>query len=211
MLPPIAGDLTVSELELPTILATIRQTESGGNYTAQAKGATASGAYQYLDSTWAGYGGFTRAKDAPPEVQDARAAEDVRRILAANNGSAAAVFASWYWPISLRDPSQLDIVPMPGAGNKHTVRSYVELQLGRLTTNLGSRWGSLAPGPVGAAVDAAGAVGDVLGWAGDKTAEAVAAVMGTVIDAIGKASLIAVLIAGGVALVALGSRKVVDQ
>ena len=205
MLPPIAGDLTVSELELPTILATIRQTESGGNYTAQARGATASGAYQYLDSTWAGYGGYARAKDAPPEVQDARAAEDVRRILAANNGSAAAVFASWYWPISLRDPSQLDIVPMPGAGNKHTVRSYVELQLGRLTANLnGSRWGSIAPGPIGAAADVAG---DVIGWFGNGAS----GIASSIVDAVGKAAIIGVLVAGGVALVALGSRKVVTE
>ena len=51
------------------------RTETGGNYQAQAGGASASGAYQIVNGTWDGYGGYTRARDAPPEVQDAKAAE----------------------------------------------------------------------------------------------------------------------------------------
>jgi len=38
--------------------------ESGGNPTAQNRTSTASGAYQFLDSTWRGLGGTGRAKDA---------------------------------------------------------------------------------------------------------------------------------------------------
>jgi hypothetical protein len=30
----------------------------------------------------------------------------------------------WYWPVAARDPDQLDVVPMPTAGNTLTVREY---------------------------------------------------------------------------------------
>lgn len=49
--------------------------ESGGSLTAQNPQSTASGKWQILDSTWAGYGGYARASDAPEDVQDARARE----------------------------------------------------------------------------------------------------------------------------------------
>ena len=60
--------------ELATILATIRTLESGHDYSAQSRSSTASGAYQFIDSSWNGFGGYARAKDAPPAVQDAAAA-----------------------------------------------------------------------------------------------------------------------------------------
>lgn len=47
--------------------------ESGGNPTAQNPRSTASGLWQFLRSTWAGYGGYVNAKDAPWEVQNERA------------------------------------------------------------------------------------------------------------------------------------------
>ena len=66
--------------DVAPILATIRTLESGGGYTARAAGSSASGAYQFIDSTWANYGGYAQAWQAPPAVQDAKAAENVRRV-----------------------------------------------------------------------------------------------------------------------------------
>ena len=44
--------------------------ESGGDYHAVNCSSTASGKYQVLDSTWSNFGGYSRAVDAPPEIQD---------------------------------------------------------------------------------------------------------------------------------------------
>lgn len=64
-----------SEESLPEILKQIRQCESHGNYQAQNSRSTASGAFQFLDSTWANYAGYSRAKDAPKYIQDQKALE----------------------------------------------------------------------------------------------------------------------------------------
>lgn len=48
--------------------------ESHGNPTAENPRSTASGLWQFLDSTWAGYGGYSHASHAPPSVQNAKAA-----------------------------------------------------------------------------------------------------------------------------------------
>lgn len=47
--------------------------ESGGNIRAQNPTSTASGKWQFLDSTWGGYGGYASAYLAPESVQDAKA------------------------------------------------------------------------------------------------------------------------------------------
>lgn len=67
---PMAGE------DIDKFMASIRKVESGGRYNARGpatKYGQATGAYQFLDSTWGGYGGFKHAADAPPEVQDERA------------------------------------------------------------------------------------------------------------------------------------------
>jgi hypothetical protein len=58
--------------ELPP--ESVKRCESGGNYQAQNSGSSASGAWQIIDGTWGGYGGYEHAKDAPPELQDEKAA-----------------------------------------------------------------------------------------------------------------------------------------
>lgn len=54
--------------DLPPCFVKFR--ESRGDYSAQNPTSSASGAWQFLDSTWNGFGGYARAIDAPPAVQD---------------------------------------------------------------------------------------------------------------------------------------------
>jgi len=119
-----AGDGDVAQ-----VLATIRSLESGkpeGNYTVEAAGASASGAYQFVDGTWNGYGGYTHAADAPPDVQDAKAAEMVTQILDTYHGDVSFVPVWWYYPAALDNPALMDQVPRPAAGNTLTIRAYQE-------------------------------------------------------------------------------------
>ncbi len=60
-------------------LACIRahESDSAGGYSAVNSSSGAGGAYQALPSTWDGYGGYARAEDAPPEVQDQWANEAI--------------------------------------------------------------------------------------------------------------------------------------
>lgn len=96
-----AGASGTSDVE--KILATIRTRESGGNYGAQAKGSSASGAYQFIDSTWqaqskkAGIGTeFKSAKEAPKEIQDMVAKAYVQDILNQAGGDVSKIPLAWY-------------------------------------------------------------------------------------------------------------------
>ena len=129
--PPIKGDVQITDIgnALPAILATIRKRESG-NYTATNTRATASGAYQILDSTWRSWRSmvpeavqYQRAKDAPPAVQDAVAGARVQQILQSYGGQLSAVPINWYYPKAWNDPTSLETAPM---GNPLTVRAYAE-------------------------------------------------------------------------------------
>ena len=56
----------------------IKMCESGGNYSTNT-GNGYYGAYQYDKSTWNGYGGYSTADQAPPEMQDEKAKSDYAR------------------------------------------------------------------------------------------------------------------------------------
>lgn len=96
-----------SNISMHPALVCIRRHESDrgpfphkNGYTAQNPRSTASGAYQFLNSTWivasrqAGYPGYSRAMYAPPWVQDAVAYDLVvrRRGVSHWAGSGCAVY-----------------------------------------------------------------------------------------------------------------------
>jgi hypothetical protein len=106
------------------ILLTIRTIESGGNYTIPKNRGGASGAYQYIDSTWNNYKGYPSAYLAPSSVQDERAMADVNSILWTWKGDVSMIPVIWYYPRAAREPALMDQVPKPWAGNRLTVREY---------------------------------------------------------------------------------------
>ena len=111
--------------DLERILATIRHFESRGDYTVRARKGTASGAYQFLDSSWANYGGYPSAWMAPPELQDAKAAEWVTIILTNHPGDVSSVPVTWYiGHVPAVDSAEWNTVPYPEFGNVLTPREY---------------------------------------------------------------------------------------
>jgi hypothetical protein len=74
----LGGAAAASAATLPAVLSAIKQCESSGNYTAVNPSSGASGAYQFLTSTWqslSASAGYATAAAAPPAVQDAAALE----------------------------------------------------------------------------------------------------------------------------------------
>jgi murein DD-endopeptidase MepM/ murein hydrolase activator NlpD len=133
--------------DVGVILATIRALESAGRYDIGPNRALASGAYQYIPSTWNGYGGYAEAYLAPPEVQDERARLDVERLLAAYQGDVSMIPVMWYFPLAASDPTWMDRVPNPAGGNRLTVREYQSRWLSLLAENATTMLGSYVAGP----------------------------------------------------------------
>jgi hypothetical protein len=127
---PAARNIPVFPSQIANILATIRYVESRGDYSAPPNRGNASGAYQFIASTWNGYGGYPHAYLAPPEVQDERAALDVDKFLARFDNDVSMIPVMWYYPRAAIEPALMDIVPVPSAGNILTVREYQQRWLG---------------------------------------------------------------------------------
>ncbi len=142
-----AGERVVLAENVDVILATIRQLESHDRYDIGPNRALASGAYQYIPSTWNNYGGYPEAYLAPPEVQDERARADVERILSMYGGNLSMVPVMWYYPRAAIEPLWMDRVPNPGGGNRLTIREYQTLWLERLDENASTMLGTYVTTP----------------------------------------------------------------
>ena len=164
VLPPGAtapdGELATDVNNVPVFLAGERQVESGGNYQASSGGA--SGAYQYIDATWAsearaaGYATYATgpAAAAPPQVQDAVAAYNAEQFFAA--------FHSWWWaaeawydPLWAGDPAEQSSVPYPSAGNTLTMAGYAQKVYAAMAASTGTGAGAPSAASTGAAAGAA--------------------------------------------------------
>ncbi len=146
---PAALGLAVYPDQIGQILATIRYMESRGIYTSPPNAAGASGAYQYIPSTWANHAGYPHAYLAPPAVQDERAAQDVVRFLAEWNDDVSMIPVLWYFPAAALDPALMDRVPRPGLGNVLTIREYQQRWLGVFATFAGTAAPALQLTPLG--------------------------------------------------------------
>lgn len=100
----------------------IRQAESGGDYTAKNPNSTASGAYQFLDSTWSqaakasgvqGATQYVHAGDAPPATQDAVASYTLRTQGVAPWMESAGQGGGGGWAGQLAK-SGVDVASLPG-------------------------------------------------------------------------------------------------
>jgi muramidase (phage lysozyme) len=93
----------VGDKGIRRILSALKSKESSGDYNAKNPKSSASGGYQFIDSTWRSlsnkYGigtEYKTAKSAPSEVQDIVAARYVADILADNNNDVTKVPVVWY-------------------------------------------------------------------------------------------------------------------
>ena len=122
---------------IDAVLATIRQMESGGNYSIVTSGGSdACGAYQYISSTWQAMlyrtikarwlpqntPIYSRACQAPPNVQDTVARYDVTTFLGSVGDKVELVPLHWYYPAAISSwPAMASYVP---PGNSISLGAY---------------------------------------------------------------------------------------
>lgn len=126
-------------------LQVLSSQESGGNPKAQSGSSSASGKYQYINSTWKARaslygpsGQYARAADAPEEVQDAVAYIEYTQQFKSLNSDLFKLAVNHYLPAALKNEALLDQVP---PRNKITPRQYGEM----LVQNIGKGVGANIP------------------------------------------------------------------
>lgn len=108
--PGQGGDFPVvgKNMSIEQFTNIIKKEEGGNNYQAlnrEKPGNTASGAYQYTDSTWNNYGGYAKAMFAPKEIQDRRFQEDLAGRLHKYGGDLFKAAADHYLPAYAASPA----------------------------------------------------------------------------------------------------------
>lgn len=120
-------------------------------YRAVQGASSASGKYQYTKGTWGGYGGYSRAADAPPEVQDQRMKEDLGTRLNHFGGDPFKAVVAHYYPAWANDPSKWNNIPVHSNGKTiqgaETPASYAGKVLG--ANRVSSYLASQQPQPAG--------------------------------------------------------------
>lgn len=116
--------------------------ESRGNPTAKNPNSTATGKYQYIDSTWRARaalygpsGNYSEAYLAPEEVQDAVAYIEYAQKFQSLNNDIFKLAVSHFYPIANEKPNLLDVFP---PSNSITPRQYADLVVKRLGDGTGS-------------------------------------------------------------------------
>lgn len=110
--------------QIERMMYALRMSESGGDYGAHSGSSSASGAYQFINSTWGGYGGYRTAAEAPPEVQDQRARELLTAAFAHYGGDPRAVAQSWFYPKGVGNDG------LTPPGNSITMGEYADRVMG---------------------------------------------------------------------------------
>lgn len=134
-------------------LRALADQESGGDPTAENPVSSASGKYQYIDSTWHGLtydnpstpakegiyppaSKYAHAKDAPEAIQDAVAYIEYTKKFADLGNSIFNLAVSHFYPAALTDKSLLDKLI---GGNSITPREYGESMVKKVREGVGSK------------------------------------------------------------------------
>lgn len=123
---PTSSGRPVGINDVQRYLAGLRRAESGGNYASRSRYSSASGAYQYIKSTWNNYGGYAEAWQAPPAVQDRRAMEDALALFR-RYGNWEQVAAHHIYPAWASNRAMWNRSP---GGINPTIQTYVNRVLG---------------------------------------------------------------------------------